>query len=105
MAFTSLFLDTSTGSVTSGMGSYITDLSKTIGVDLFEEDIDNRFGWSLLVHSPDEHGTWSFVFHHCGRFHVLQDARQGRTHRCGQDYEGTGYISGHVLLVSIIHQQ
>lgn len=41
MAFTSLFLDTSTGSVTSGMGSYITDLSKTIGVDLFEEDIDN----------------------------------------------------------------
>ena len=41
MAFTSLFLDTSTGSVTSGMGSYISDLSKTIGVDLFEEDIDN----------------------------------------------------------------
>lgn len=37
MAFTSLFLDTSTGSVTSGMGSYISDLSKTIGVDLFEE--------------------------------------------------------------------
>ena len=26
MAFTSLFLDTSTGSVTSGMGSYISDL-------------------------------------------------------------------------------
>ena len=41
MAFTSLLLDTSTGSVTSGMGSYISDLSKTIGVDLFEEDIDN----------------------------------------------------------------
>ena len=41
MAFTSLFLDTSTGSVTSGMGSYISDLLKTIGVDLFEEDIDN----------------------------------------------------------------
>lgn len=41
MAFTSLILDTSTGSVTSGMSSYLSDLSKTIGVDLFEEDIDN----------------------------------------------------------------
>ena len=41
MAFTSLILDTSTGSVTSGMSIYLSDLSKTIGVDLFEEDIDN----------------------------------------------------------------
>ncbi len=41
MAFTSLILDTATGSVTSGMSSYLSDLSKTIGVDLFEEDIDN----------------------------------------------------------------
>lgn len=41
MAFTSLILDTSAGSVTSGMSSYLSDLSKTIGVDLFEEDIDN----------------------------------------------------------------
>ena len=41
MAFTSLFLDTSVGSTMTGMGDYISDLSKTIGVDLFEEDIDN----------------------------------------------------------------
>lgn len=33
MAFTSLFLDTSTGSVTSGMGSYITDLSNIKYID------------------------------------------------------------------------
>lgn len=42
MAFSSLLLDTSTSSdVIGGMKDMVSDLSQTIGVDLFEEDIDN----------------------------------------------------------------
>lgn len=41
--FTSLLLQASgaTGSATGGMADFVTDLSNTIGIDLFDEDIDN----------------------------------------------------------------
>ena len=41
--FTSLLLQASgaAGSVTGGMADFVTDLSNTIGIDLFDEDIDN----------------------------------------------------------------
>ncbi len=40
--FTSLLLQASgTGSATGGMADFISDLSSTIGIDLFDEDIDN----------------------------------------------------------------
>ena len=41
--FTSLLLQASgaAGSATGGMADFVTDLSKTIGIDLFDEDIDN----------------------------------------------------------------
>ena len=41
--FTSLLLQASggTGSAASGMADYISDLSGTLGIDLFDEDIDN----------------------------------------------------------------
>ena len=41
--FTSLLLQASgsTGSMTGGMNDFINDLSGTIGIDLFDEDIDN----------------------------------------------------------------
>ena len=38
--FTSLLLQAS-GSVTGGMADFVSDLSGTIGIDLFDEDIDN----------------------------------------------------------------
>lgn len=42
MAFSTLFLDASSGSGTmDGIKDMVSDLSQTIGVDLFEEDIDN----------------------------------------------------------------
>ena len=39
----SLILDSSTssGSVIGGLKDYVSDLSSTIGIDLFDEDIDN----------------------------------------------------------------
>lgn len=41
--FTSLLLQASgaAGSATGGMADFVTDLSNTIGIDLFDEDIDN----------------------------------------------------------------
>ena len=41
--FTSLLLQASgsTGSMTGGMNDFVSDLSGTIGIDLFDEDIDN----------------------------------------------------------------
>ena len=41
--FTSLLLQASgsTGSATGGMADFVSDLSSTIGIDLFDEDIDN----------------------------------------------------------------
>ena len=41
--FTSLLLQASgaAGSTTGGMADFVTDLSNTIGIDLFDEDIDN----------------------------------------------------------------
>ena len=41
--FTSLLLHASgaAGSATGGMADFVTDLSNTIGIDLFDEDIDN----------------------------------------------------------------
>ena len=81
MAFTSLFLDTSAGSTMTGMGDYISHLSKTIGVDVFEEDRDNVvFQTNELVDFADVHGSWSTFLHSCGWWHVLQDACQGGTH-------------------------
>ena len=42
MAFSTLFLDASSDSGTmDGIKDMVSDLSQTIGVDLFEEDIDN----------------------------------------------------------------
>ena len=38
--FTSLLLQAS-GSATGGMADFVSDLSGTIGIDLFDEDIDN----------------------------------------------------------------
>ena len=41
--FTSLLLQASgaAGSATGGMADFVTDLSNTIGIDLFDQDIDN----------------------------------------------------------------
>lgn len=41
MAFTTLLAAESSGGTLDGIKDMVTDLSKTIGVDLFEEDIDN----------------------------------------------------------------
>ena len=42
MAFSTLFLDASSSNDTmDGIKDMVSDLSQTIGVDLFEEDIDN----------------------------------------------------------------
>lgn len=71
MAFSTLFLDSASGGTLGGIKDMVSDLSQTIGVDLFEEDIDNvvfqtneflcnqdfyRFRRSLLVDLADEHG-------------------------------------------------
>lgn len=40
MVFTSLLLQAS-GSTTGGMADFVSDLSNTIGIDLFDKDIDN----------------------------------------------------------------
>ncbi|MDY3936647.1 MAG: hypothetical protein SOZ07_08385 [Prevotella sp.] len=56
MAFSSLLLDAS-GTV-EGLSSTISDLSQTIGVDLFEEDIDNVvFQTNEFLCNPDFIGT------------------------------------------------
>ena len=41
MAFSTLFLDSASGGTLGGIKDMVSDLSQTIGVDLFEEDIDN----------------------------------------------------------------
>lgn len=42
MAFSTLFLEASSSNDTmDGIKDMVSDLSQTIGVDLFEEDIDN----------------------------------------------------------------
>lgn len=41
MAFSTLFLDSTSGGTLGGIKDMVSDLSQTIGVDLFEEDIDN----------------------------------------------------------------
>ena len=41
MAFSTLFLDSASGGTLGGIKDMVGDLSQTIGVDLFEEDIDN----------------------------------------------------------------
>lgn len=41
MAFSTLFLDPASGGTLGGIKDMVSDLSQTIGVDLFEEDIDN----------------------------------------------------------------
>lgn len=88
MAFSTLFLDASSSNDTmDGIKDMVSDLSQTIGVDLFEEDIDNvvfkqtsfmqqrfyRFARSFLVDFADEHGFGSIVLYHRGWRHGLQD--------------------------------
>ena len=52
MAFSSLFLAAQGG--LQGLSSTISDLSQTIGVDLFEEDIDNVvFQTNEFLCNPD----------------------------------------------------
>ena len=41
MTFSTLFLDSASGGTLGGIKDMVSDLSQTIGVDLFEEDIDN----------------------------------------------------------------
>ena len=56
MAFSSLFLAAQGG--LQGLSSTISDLSQTIGVDLFEEDIDNVvFQTNEFLCNPDFIGT------------------------------------------------
>ena len=82
--FTSLLLQASgaAGSATGGMADFVTDLSNTIGIDLFDEDIDNVVfqtneflcnSDSILVDSTNEYGIGSVVLHHSGRWISLQD--------------------------------
>lgn len=88
--FTSLLLQASgaAGSATGGMADFVTDLSNTIGIDLFDEDIDNVVFQtneflcnsdfigsprSILVDSANEYGIGSVVLHHSGRWISLQD--------------------------------
>ena len=80
MAFSTLFLDASSSNDTmDGIKDMVSDLSQTIGVDLFEEDIDNvvfqtnEFARSVLVDFADEHGFGSIVLYHRGWRHGLQD--------------------------------
>ena len=89
MAFSTLFLDASSGSGTmDGIKDMVSDLSQTIGVDLFEEDIDNVVFQTneflcnsdvigsqgpFLVDFADEYGFGSIVLYHRGWRHGLQD--------------------------------
>jgi len=58
MLFSSLLLDTQTGGTLQGLSNTISDLSQTIGVDLFEEDIDNVvFQTNEFLCNPDFIGT------------------------------------------------
>ena len=53
MAFSTLFL-AAQGSTVQGLSNTISDLSQTIGVDLFEEDIDNVvFQTNEFLCNPD----------------------------------------------------
>ena len=84
--FTSLLLQASgaAGSATGGMADFVTDLSNTIGIDLFDEDgfpnqrvsLQFRLHWfprTILVDSANEYGIGSVVLHHSGRWISLQD--------------------------------
>lgn len=94
--FTSLLLQASgaAGSATGGMADFVTDLSNTIGIDLFDEDIDNVVFqtneflcnsdfigsqgpfWWLLVDSPDVNGSCRIVRNHHVCKYGLQDDGQ-----------------------------
>lgn len=58
MELSSLFLAAQGGGSLSGLSNTISDLSQTIGVDLFEEDIDNVvFQTNEFLCNPDFIGT------------------------------------------------
>lgn len=90
MAFSTLFLDASSSNDTmDGIKDMVSDLSQTIGVDLFEEDIDNVvFQTNEFLCNSDFIGSqgpfwWilqmsmalggSIVLYHRGWRHGLQD--------------------------------
>ena len=58
MAFSSLLLQAQPSGSLQGLSNTISDLSQTIGVDLFEEDIDNVvFQTNEFLCNPDFIGT------------------------------------------------